>query len=63
MDHKSERAYLEVFRTIQQQLPVDYRQGPEHFSIDFELASANAFKNVFDDASEDFCFFHFCQSM
>ena len=63
MERKTELAYLEVFRTVQQQLPDDHRQGSEHFSVDFELGSANAFKNVFDDASEDFCFFHFCQSM
>ena len=63
MERKTELAYLEVFRALHQQLPDDHRQGPEHFSVDFELASANAFKTVFPDATEDFCYFHFCQSM
>ena len=63
MERKTEQVYLDVFRAVQQQLPEDHRQGPEHFSVDFELAPANAFKNVFTDATEGFCFFHFCQSM
>ena len=63
MERKTEQPYLDVFRTVQQQMPDDHRQGPDDFSVDFELGSANAFKNVFADATEDFCFFNFCQSM
>ena len=63
MESKSERAYIDVFTTLQQNLPVGHRQGPEHFSVDFELASANAFKEVFTGTTEEFCFFHFAQSM
>ena len=51
MDSKSEHAYREVFTTLQQSLPADHRQGPEHFSMDFELASSNAFKAVFAKSS------------
>ena len=63
MDSKSERAYHDVFTVLQQQLPAQHRHGPQHFSVDFELASANAFKEVFIGADEEFCFFHFAQSM
>ena len=63
MDSKSERAYLDVFTTLQLQMPIDHQHGPEHFSIDFELAAFNAFKSVFPNATEAFCFFHFAQSM
>ena len=63
MESKSERAYHDVFTVLQQQLPPDHRHGPQHFSVDFELASANAFKEVFIGATEEFCFFHFAQSM
>ena len=63
MDSKSEHAYREVFTTLQQSLPADHRQGPEQFSMDFELASSNAFRAVFPEAIEELCFFHFAQSM
>ena len=63
MDSKSERAYLDVFTTLQLQMRIEHQLGQEYFSIDFELAAFNAFKSVFPNATEAFCFFHFAQSM
>ena len=63
MDSKSEHSYREVFTTLQQSLLAEHRLGPEHFAIDFDLASSNAFRAVFPEAIEDPCFFHFAQSL
>ena len=63
MESKSEEAYHAVFTAMSLLMPEEHRHGPDHFSIDFELAASNAFKRVFVAATEQFCFFHFAQSM
>ena len=63
MASRSEAAYGSLFEAIQEQLPAARSTGPAHFSTDFELAAAVAFKNIFTNSTEAFCFFHFSQSL
>ena len=63
MENKQEQLYTSVFQAIRDRLPANNQGGPEHFSIDFELAPTNAFKAIFPNSTEAFCFFHFAQSL
>ena len=53
MENKQEQLYLGLFEAICGRLPADNQGGPEHFSVDFELAT-NAFKAVFPNSTEAF---------
>ena len=63
MSDKTQRSYADVFMQLRNELPEGLQDGPRSFSIDFELAAANAFKETFGNAGEAFCFFHFSQSL
>ena len=57
MENKRQQLYRSVFEAVRDQMPGDAQGGPEFFSDDFELASTNAFKMVFPNSTEAFCFF------
>ena len=63
MENKTQRSYNDVFGAIRDRMPEDLRTGPSHFSMDFELGAANAFKEVFENTEEAFCFFHLTQTL
>ena len=63
MENKREILYNSVFIALRDRMPANLQGGPEHFSVDFELAPTNAFKAVFPNSTEAFCFFHFAQSL
>ena len=63
MENKREILYNSVFIALRDRMPANLQGGPEHFSVDFELAPTNAFKAVFTNSTEAFCFFHFAQSL
>ena len=63
MADKRQESYNAVFSTLRDALPDEQRAGPVYYSVDFELAAANALKEVFPRAKEAFCFFHFSQSL
>ena len=63
MKNRTEHSYDILFTAIRALLPAAHQNGPTHFSRDFELASTNSFKRHFPLAIEQFCFFHFAQSM
>ena len=63
MMDKTQQAYEAVFNAIKENLPENRRSGPARVSTDFEIQAANAFKDVFPDSMESFCFFHLAQSL
>ena len=63
MENRTRETYYSVFSAVKAALPADMRNGPELISSDFELAATIAFKEVFPQASEAYCFFHFSQSL
>ena len=63
MENRQQNTYDNVFSSLRAALPEGQRNGPSRFSVDFELAAANAFKETFPHAREAFCFFHFAQSL
>ena len=63
MSHKSEDSYTRLFNAVRNHLPENRQDGPANFSMDFELAAANAFQNIFTNGRPAFCFFHMGQSL
>ena len=63
MADKSEESYKILFQELKNLLPAGRRSGPSRISMDFEIAAMHAFKQVFPLATENYCFFHFSQSM
>ena len=63
MTAKTQESYTLLFEVLQEGLPAARRAGPAQFSTDFELASVTAFKIVYTNTTEGFCFFHFSQSL
>ena len=61
MKRKNERSYTILFQAIRQAFPDDQQNWRGRFSSDFELAASNAFRTVFPDSTEQFCYFHFAQ--
>ena len=59
MENRRQQTYSEVFEVIRNCLPEGFRGGPGHFSVDFELGAVNAFKELFPESEEVYCFFHF----
>ena len=63
MQNKTERSYEIMFNALRDLLPRNQQDGPERFSSDFELAATNAFSTTFPTAEQQFCYFHFSQSL
>ena len=63
MENKQQVTYTAVFAALRNVMPVEKKDGPTNFSVDFELAASNAFKVIFPTATEAFCYFHFSQSL
>ena len=63
MSNRTESSYGKVFEALTDAMPASRQDGPARFSMDFQLAAIEAFKNVFPRSSEALCFFHFSQSL
>lgn len=63
MEDRTRESYKVLFSAVKRLLPVDRRDGPKTFSVDFELAASNALSEVFPQAKPSFCFFHYSQSL
>lgn len=62
MADRTEDSYIIAFRALHDILPPQ-SVGPQKFSVDFELAASNAFRTVFPQSAEEYCFFHFSQAL
>ena len=63
MERRTEADYTELFNAIKNLLPPNRQEGPQQFSLDFELAVINSFTATFPRSSPTLCFFHFGQSL
>lgn len=63
MKTRHEASYRELFTAIKTRLPRNRQEGPQRFSMDFEIAAVNAFVEVFPSATPALCFFHFGNSL
>ena len=63
MQNRTEQSYGMLFEAIRDHMPEARQEGPARFSTDFELASMNAFTEVFHNTNPSYCFFHFSQSL
>ena len=63
MENRQEQTYADVLTVVQNELPVNMRQGPGNFAVNFELGGSNAFKQIFPESNEAYCFFHLSQSL
>ncbi|KAG0441473.1 hypothetical protein DMUE_1032 [Dictyocoela muelleri] len=58
MKNKSKNAYIKIFNYIKSGIDNSY---PDYITIDFEMASLLAFKQVFYNSKVTGCFFHYTQ--
>ena len=63
MENRREYSYRQMFEVLRDRFPEASRNGPARISTDFEVAAKTAFREVFPNSREAYCFYHFSQSL